>query len=149
MKLRSTVVARLHKFNQTKSPHEFYFSELQLYKPFIDETNLCPDSLEDCKNLYDQISEFNGRSEVSNVKRILMEHLEDVEAGTERAKEIIESNAGVTMDAEHEQDNADCEDEEIQEHPDFVAKNPDSLENQNVTANHYKRVELYSDEKRG
>ena len=26
MKLRSTMVARLHKVNQTKSPHEFYFS---------------------------------------------------------------------------------------------------------------------------
>ena len=75
-----------------------------------------------------------------------MEHLEDVEAGTERAKEVIESNAGVTMDAENEQNNADCEEEVCQEHPDFVAKNPDNLENQNVTASHYKRIELYSDE---
>ena len=49
MKLRSIRVARLHKFNQTKSPHEFYYSELQLYKPFVSEETLASDSLERCK----------------------------------------------------------------------------------------------------
>ena len=147
MKLRSTMVARLHKVNQTKSPHEFYFSELQLYRPFSNEDMLCPDSLEDCKTLYDECSVYNGVRKVLNVKRILMEHLEDVEAGTEKAQDIIDSNAGAILDPENEQDNAECEEEEVEEHPDFEVRNPDLLENMNASGRKYKRIELYADEK--
>ena len=91
MKLRSMVVARMHKFNKTKNPHEFYLSELQLYKPFINEDHLCADSLESCKIIYDDKSDHNGLNKITNGKRILMEHLEDVEEGTEKAQEEINS----------------------------------------------------------
>ena len=33
MKRRSPQVLRYHKFNKEKNPHEYYFSELQLYHP--------------------------------------------------------------------------------------------------------------------
>ena len=147
MKLRSMMVARLHKLSQTKSPHEFYYSEIQLYRPFNDEGKLYPNSLDKCKELYDELSEHNDTRKVTNVKNILMEHLEAVEDGSDKAKEIIDSNAGVTMDAENEQDNAECADEEVEEHPDFDAKNPDNLECKKTTGNAYKKIELYTDEK--
>merc|ERR1711872_1204255 len=35
MKLRSPQVLRYHKFNREKSPHEYYYSELQLYHPHL------------------------------------------------------------------------------------------------------------------
>ena len=58
MKLRKSYVARLHKFSEVKNPREFYFSELQLYHPFTDESLLFPDDLERCKALYDEKSEY-------------------------------------------------------------------------------------------
>ena len=92
MRLRSLRVARLHKFNQLKHPHEFYYSELQLYRPFQKESELEPDSYESCKSIYDETSEHNGQKKVTNVKRLIMEHLESMEEGTERAQELIDSN---------------------------------------------------------
>ena len=68
MKLQTPKVARFHKYSQIKTPHEFYFSELQLYCPFKLETELEPDCLERCKAKYDEISEHNGLSKISNVK---------------------------------------------------------------------------------
>ena len=150
MKLRSPLVARMHKFNQTKHPHEFYHSELQLYKPFTNEKELAPDSLDRCKALFDEKSNHNDSRKVTNTKRILMKHLEEVEEGTERAKEILDSNAGTILDPQKEQDDAECADEEVLEHPDFVAKDPRDLDVEQTTSctgKAYKKIELY-DERR-
>ena len=84
-----------------------------------------------------------------NVKKILMEHLESVQEGTDRAREVVDSNAGISMDPENEQNNADCQMELPSEHPDFLAKNPEDLQ-----VNHcdpslpsaYKRIDLDSEE---
>ena len=40
MQLRSKCVVRFHKINQTKDPHEFHFSEMQKYLPFVTEAEL-------------------------------------------------------------------------------------------------------------
>ena len=149
MKLRSMVVARMHKFNKIKNPHEFYLSELQLYKPFINEDHLCADSLESCKIIYDDKSDHNGLNKITNVKRILMEHLEDVEEGTEKAQEEINSKIAASLDAANEQDNADCENEELCEHPDFLAKDPSDLDvGQSTTPanSSFKKIALYSNQ---
>ena len=129
MKLTKTHVARLHKFNQEKNPHEFYISELQLYFPFTDEETLYPDSLENCKALYDERSDHNGQRKISNTKKILMEHLELVEECSEKARELVDSNAGVLLDPEIEQENAESEnDAAVEPHPDFLIKDPDGLQ---------------------
>ena len=146
VKLRKCLVARLHKFNRIKNPHEFVYSELQLYYPFHDENMLFPDSLDSCEALYNEISIHNGVRKVTNVKRILMEHLETVEEGNEKATEMIESNAGVILDNAIEQDNADCEDEGLEQHEDFVFKCPDGLDHSDISTNLYKKIELYTSE---
>ena len=145
MKLRKTFVARLHKFNRLKNPHEFYYSELQLYKPFDNEALLYPDSLERCKELYEDLSPHNNIRKISNIKRVLMEHLEIVEEGMDNAKDIIESNAGLVLDNKMEQENAEYENEGYEEHGDFIAKDPDVFENvdsSGVSGAVYKKIEL-------
>ena len=37
MQLRRPLALRLHKLKQSTNPHEYYYSELQLYTPFVDE----------------------------------------------------------------------------------------------------------------
>ena len=150
MKIRKTCVARLHKFNQLKTPHEFYYSELQLYRPFTNEEMLSYSSFEQCKDLYDEVSSHNAIRKVTNVKRILMEFLESVEEGTEKAKNVLDSTAGVILDNADEQDKAECEAEDLEEHDDFLVKNPDDLDVCQLlpdSGNLYKKIELYSEEK--
>ena len=53
MKLRSKRVIRFHKFSNNKNPHEFYFTEMQKYLPFVDEEELYPGDIDKCKNLYE------------------------------------------------------------------------------------------------
>ena len=150
MKLRKPCVARLHKYNKIKNPHEFYYSELQLYKPFHCEEMLSPNSLDKCEELYEEKSEHNSKRKISNVKNILMEYLETVEEGTEKTRNTLESNAGTLLDNAMEQENADCEEEGIENHEDFLHKDIDLVENakdSEVSGTLYKKIELYSDAK--
>ena len=120
-------VVILHKISREKNQHKFYFSELQLYRPFTNENTLCPDSIDKCKALYDEISDHNGQRKVTNIKQILMEHLESVEDGTEKANDFLQSNAGALMDPVAEQDNAKCEKEVFEDHPQFAISDPGDL----------------------
>merc|ERR1712030_164781 len=52
MKLRSPYMIRFYKVNRIKNPHEFYFSELQKYKPFQNEEELFPNDESKCEKLY-------------------------------------------------------------------------------------------------
>jgi len=133
-----------HKFNQMKNPHEFYFSELQLYMPFKSENELEPDCYEKCRAKYDEVSEHNGLRKVHNVKKILMEHLEDVTEGTERARELVESSVGDMLDAENAQENLDCELTGVEEDPRFEVLNPENLNhpNESTSDSIYRKIEL-------
>ena len=55
MKLRRPIVVRLHKFKKESEPHEFYFSELELFHIFDnqEEENLCKEHLEMCIACYE------------------------------------------------------------------------------------------------
>ena len=149
MKLRSPMVARFHKFSKRKNTHEFYYSELQLYRPFTSEDELHFNNLDECKNLYEEKSLFNGEKKISNVKKILMPNLEVVEEATEKAYEMIESNAGTVLDPENEQDNADCAEVGVEDHPDFAFKSIADYNNECMESNttkSFKKIELYDDE---
>ena len=78
-----------------------------------------------------------------------MKYLETVEDATEKVYEAIESNAGTVLDPENEQDNADCADVEVEDHPDFAFKSVTDFGNEcienNVTKS-FKKIELYDDE---
>ena len=53
-----------------------------------------------------------------------MKLLESVEAGKEIAQEMLDSNVGDILDSALEQDNEDCEEIGVVDHPDFVFKDP-------------------------
>ena len=91
MRKRSRQVVRMHKINQTKHPHEYYYSELQLYSAFRKESELEPDNFDRCKLLHEQRSTHNNKLKIQNVKSVLMKYLEDVEEGTDKAKEMQET----------------------------------------------------------
>ena len=150
MKLRSPMVIKFHKINRSKNPHEHMFSELQLYRPFKSEEELQPEDFEKCKVLYEEKCEYgNDRTKIQIVKKLLMPHLVDVQEGIQHVEETLESNAGALLDPENEQDNADCEDEGVSDHPDFVSKDPSQFIEKGETSrsnNLYKRIEI-SDEK--
>ena len=56
MRLRSVpAVLRMHKFREDKDPHEYFFSELLLYRPWQNEAELHPHNLEACLNLFEEV----------------------------------------------------------------------------------------------
>ena len=111
-----------------KNPHEYCYSELQLYRPFKNETELKPENVEKCQELFEEISEHNGIRKVTNVKNILMEYLESVEEGSSRAKQIVDSNAGDMLDAANAQENDECENEGPTDNSDFFCVDPEDLQ---------------------
>ena len=125
MKLKCEQVLRFHKFKRDKNLHEHLFSELQLYRP---HTNNKKDGLK--YNLkkeredLDICQETFQASEINKVKNKVMEFLESVEEGVEAAQELMKSTIGDELDPQNEQDKAECEGEEIEYNPDFVAKDP-------------------------
>ena len=66
-----------------------------------------------------------------------MEHLEGVEEARyyieQVLKEIDLTDVGIQLDATVEQNNADCEEEIMSEHPDYQHVDPDQLENESPT----------------
>jgi hypothetical protein len=74
---------------------------------------------------------FNDKKKVDIVKGQVMEHLEGVEEAryyVEQAKkEIYLIEIGEKLDPALEQENADCEEIEIIEHPDMIHADPDQV----------------------
>ena len=146
MRRRSRQVARFHKINRTKHPHEYYFAELQLYSEFRREYELEEEDFDKCKLLYEQTSEHNNKLKVQNVKSILMKHMESVEEGTERAKDMLKSKVGDTLDPALEQDNDDCAEIGFSENPDFAFKDPTDFLDNKEDSKRYKAINLYDEE---
>ena len=56
MRLRKFArVVRKHKFNQDNSPHEYFYSQLMMFLPFLDESELFEDDIEKCRNLFEEL----------------------------------------------------------------------------------------------
>jgi hypothetical protein len=98
MQLSSKRVVRFHKFSQNKSPHEFYFSELQKYVPFKKEEEFFPKDIEACKTFYEQ-----NLNLINFYKGKVLPHFDGVSAG--RAKgEKLASDIGDILDANRAQE---------------------------------------------
>ena len=113
MKLvRNPYVLRFMKFNRIKNPHEYKLSQLQLYHPFLKEEELGPENMEQCEMLYNQRAE-DGILKIQKLKSQVLEHMEDVEAAREHVEnmqnEIQDLEAGVALDSENAQGEADCD----------------------------------------
>ena len=101
MKLRKfDAVVRRHKFKAEKEAHEFFFSELLLFWPWRQESELFPDDAVKCAELYQRAKPY-----IDKVKRTLFPHLTDVELGREMVEnfEFDITEIGAAVDAEGEQ----------------------------------------------
>ena len=143
MKLRSPQVLHYHKFNREKNPHEYLYSELLLYHPHsrkgvtLDKER---DDIEICQHTYHS-------SQIYKVKSKIMEFLESVEEGLEKAQQL-QNTIGDQMDLQNEQDNEECEVEGVQSHPDFISSDPGRLprEEASPSTGLFKKVVLAPDE---
>ena len=93
-------VIRRHKFKAEKDEHEFFFSELLLFWPWREESELFPDDAQKCAELYNRVKPI-----INEVKRTLFPHLTDVELGREMVEnfELDENEIGAAVDADGEQ----------------------------------------------
>ena len=146
MRKRSRQVVRFHKINSTKYPHEYKYSQLQLFSPFDREEDLGPEDIDRCEFLFNARSEYNNRLKIHNVKKILMKHLESVEAGTERAHDIMNEVIEDMLDPALAQENEDCAEEELIDHPDFLHKDPRHLDKSQHEKRKFKPIELYEEQ---
>ena len=132
MKRRSPQVLRYHKFNKEKNPHEYHYSELQLYHPhglFSKQQNF---DLQEEKENFEICKETYLNSAVSSVKQRILPFVESVEEGLEQAKE--QNIIGDELDPQNEQDRSECEAEGLIDHPDFAWIDPDNLETEKETS---------------
>ena len=135
---------RFHKKYSATDPQRFMFSEVMLYYPHKSEFNV-----EDAPKFYEEC--HNGQRKVDIVKRQVMEYLEDVTEARHFVEEILKEiefdETQIALDPTLVQENADCMDDGIEEHPDYEHMNPDFIEQNNDDENKptksiYPRIEL-------
>ena len=120
---------RYFKKHLDKDPHRYYLSELYLYHPFRDESDLHPDDPEACEKLY-----RDNEMKIKRVKAQVMPYLESVEEAKlmyEQSKDDDEDeldDIGAELDPENEQEIGDAEDEGVLEHPEYAHLDPDQVE---------------------
>ena len=113
MRLRTyEAVLRRHKFKEGKDPHEFFYSELLLFKPWISEDELSLTNVDKCKELYEMRDTNCEISKIECVQRQLFPHMIDVDEGRDMVeKHEYEKQVGEELDPDGEQ--IDCDDNEI------------------------------------
>ena len=137
-------VLRFNKTNKGNNPQRYMLSELMLYRPTSTEIEI--DEVED---LYGEM--YNDKRKVDIVKNQVMEHLEGVEEAryyVEQAKKEIDlTEIGKTLDPALEQENDDCNEEELVEHPDMIHADPDQImsREENCVTSIYRKIEIPND----
>ena len=115
-------------------------SELMLYKPVTEEIDI-----NTVHQLYND--KYENKRKVDIVKCQVMEHLEGVEEARyyveQIQKEIDLASIGTQLDPTVEQDNADCEEEVMAEHPDFLHIDPEQINQERPhTSNDHANIEI-------
>ena len=135
MRLRKFArVVRKHKFNQDNNPHEYFYSQLMMYMPFFDESELFEEDIEKCRNLFEDCNAtIDGNNpepnKIENVKMQLFPHLVDVEEGREMVEKFEYDNlVGTELDPKGEQLAKDAADIGFEEAEEYSGFDPDGLE---------------------
>ena len=112
MRLRKVpAVLRIHKLREDKDPHEYFYSQLLLYRPWQTEDELHENDMNACVDLYCQMEEKDQRknagSQRSNIEKtqaILFPHKNNVEAARvvlENVPDIRPTHIGYHLDPEN------------------------------------------------
>ena len=145
LKLRRPIALRYHKFKETNDPHQFFFSEMELYVPFRSEDELFPEDFESCEQKYRECY-----PSIQYRKSKIMEFLQVVEEGRENAQDLINEETAASLDNENVQDNAESLEQGISQVEEFIAMDPSDLntneDDPSSSEGFYKRIEI-QDEK--
>ena len=143
MKKRTERCIRFHKFKREKDPHQYYFSEMQLYLPHRNEEELFPDDMDKCIQKY-----HNNVEKIEDVKQQVMPHFQKVVDAREKAEEFL-SNIGDELDPNKEQEEAECQEEGVRDHPDLDILDPTGTLNEEPVISPgdrtFRKIELQSD----
>jgi len=125
MQPRKPLALRMHKHKKGENPHEYCYSEMQLYLPFRTESELFPDDERACIDRY-----MGEKDEILKIKGQVMKHLTEVQEERERAEEIHANEVGDILDPANEQENEDAITENIdQSHPELYVLDPGDITN--------------------
>ena len=119
-------------------------SELMLYRPTATEIDI-----DQVESLFDEM--YQEKRKVDIVKSQVMEHLEGVEEVryyVEQAKKELDlTEISKTLDPALEQENDDCNEEELVEHPDLIHADPDQLmsREEGCATSIYRKIEIPND----
>ena len=135
-------VVRLHKFKKYSEPHEYYYSQLELYYIFRndDERKHCEENEGICFSIYNNYIDY-----IKYASRKTMPFQNDVEEAIEKAEELMnEGDIEEELDPEGAQDNAECEVEGVDDCGEFVAFDYDKhpKDKSKVKSSLFKRVEV-------
>lgn len=144
MRLRKyAAVLRRHKFKATIDPHEFFYSELLLFRPWRSETELHQDDVTmsaeqflECDNDSPTVTVNDKKltlSKIDIVKRQLFPHLIDVEEGREMVEKFDYDNVdniGRELDPEGEMQNDEDAEAGPEDADEYLGLGPEGLEEQ-------------------
>ena len=121
---------RFHKVKEHTDPQKYFKSQIMLYTHFKSEDEL---HFDDPQWVEDKFKESNDgvNRNIQIVKDKVMEHLESVEEARYFVDELHKNQIqeqGDELDAQNVQDELECQEEDMMEHPDFAHLNPDELE---------------------
>ena len=142
---RERYAVRMHKVNRTASPHEYIYSMLQLYRPFMKEEELFPEDHDACLELFNERSVTNDALKVENNRSLLMKYIAAVEDGMGRAQEMQQdkdSDIAAELNPGLVQDNEDCDAEGVTDNADFQCRNPDLLDNTTAERRVFRHIEV-------
>ena len=146
-------VLRVHKSSKKKESHEQFYAELQLYFPWRNETEcLKRNDASECKNLY--TTNFDTIIKINKEKlcpyESVIELSDDVEELTKKNKEDKPTHIYDMLASQMVQDEEEDEDEGIQDDPEFAARNPDGIVDEqtksyNISESKYKHLVVPDD----
>ena len=136
---------RFHKINKDNSPYKFFLSELMMYVPFRDENEFMYKDDKEIERIYSE--NFDN---IKKVKGKIMKYLEDVQEAryyVEEAKKKLEiEEVGINLDEAAEQDNADCQEEELELHTDYSHMETEGIkiqeENEKQVSSIYRKIDI-------
>ena len=124
-KTKSPAVIIYYKVKKDTQYERWMLKELMLYTPYREE---------DLDKYENNTAEVYKQKEswIQSVKTKVMEHLESVEEARhmveEANNELNLDQVGIQMYAANEQDQADCQQEEHTEHPEYIHLDTDGFE---------------------
>ena len=118
---------------------------MDAHKFFLSELMFQPDNPDFIEDMY-----IRNQERIRGIKSKVMEHLHDVEEARyyveEANKKLDLSEIGITLDAAAEQENAECNEEIEEVHPDYLHLDPEYIdnmeENNKMAQNIYRKIDL-------